>query len=392
MTTVGIHDIALATGHYALDLAELADHMGIDVQKFYVGIGQQIMSVPAADEDVVTMAATAARDILDRNGVEGIRTILFATETGVDQSKAAGVFMHGLLGLPSSIRVVELKQACYSATAAIQMAAGMVARDPSERVLVIASDVARYDLGSSGEPTQGAGAVAMLITADPALLVLDPVTGVYTADISDFWRPNYRSTAIVDGKSSVTAYMDAVTGAWEDYRSRGGRAFEDVATICYHQPFTKMAVKAHRQLAAANGVKLTPPEAAEALADTTVYNRVVGNSYTASIYVALLSLIDRRDDLAGQAVAFASYGSGSVAEVFTGVVQPGYRDAARTARTQEILDARAPLDYAGYVELHEASEPRDGSAKELPVTTKGRYRLAGYRDYQRIYVDTETAA
>lgn len=392
MTTVGIHDIALATGHYALDLAELADHMGIDVQKFYVGIGQQIMSVPAADEDVVTMAATAARDILDRNGADGIRTILFATETGVDQSKAAGVFMHGLLGLPSSIRVVELKQACYSATAAIQMAAAMVARDPSERVLVVASDVARYDLGSSGEPTQGAGAVAMLITADPAILALDAATGVFTADISDFWRPNYRSTAIVDGKSSVTAYMDAVTGAWKDYRSRGGRAFEDLVTVCYHQPFTKMAIKAHRQLAAANDVRLTPPEAAEALADTIVYNRVVGNSYTASMYVALLSLLDHRDDLAGQAVAFASYGSGSVAEVFTGVVQPGYQDAARTARTRETLDARAPLDYTGYVELHEAAEPRDGSAKDLPVTTKGRYRLAAYADHRRIYVDTETAA
>ncbi|WFR67011.1 hypothetical protein P9139_21040 [Curtobacterium flaccumfaciens] len=36
------------------------------------------------------MGAAAAKEIVDRHGVEGIRTVLFATESGVDQSKAAG--------------------------------------------------------------------------------------------------------------------------------------------------------------------------------------------------------------------------------------------------------------------------------------------------------------
>ncbi|MBK0296437.1 FAD-dependent oxidoreductase, partial [Bacillus sp. S34] len=66
--------------------------------KYHVGIGQDAFSVPAPDEDIVTMGAAAAKEIVDRHGVEGIRTVLFATESGVDQSKAAGVFVHGLLG------------------------------------------------------------------------------------------------------------------------------------------------------------------------------------------------------------------------------------------------------------------------------------------------------
>jgi hydroxymethylglutaryl-CoA synthase len=136
---LGIHDLAIATGHHVLDLDDLAAANGVDPAKYHVGIGQDAFSVPAPDEDIVTMGAAAAKQVLDRHGVDGIRTVLFATESGVDQSKAAGVYVHGLLGLPRNVRVVELKQACYGGTAAVQMALGIIARDPGERVLVIAA-------------------------------------------------------------------------------------------------------------------------------------------------------------------------------------------------------------------------------------------------------------
>ena len=87
---------------------------------------------------------------------------------------------------------------------------------------MIAADVAKYDLDSAAEATQGAGAVAMLVSADPALVEIEPATGVFTADVDDFWRPNDRSTAVVDGKLSIVAYLDALVGAFDDYRAHGG--------------------------------------------------------------------------------------------------------------------------------------------------------------------------
>src|SRR5699024_1937975 len=208
------------------------------------------------DEDVVTMGASAAAKLIERHGTAGIRTLLFATETGLDQSKAAGVWVHELLDLPSSVRVAEFKQACYAGTAALQAALGIVARTPEERVLVITSDVARYELGSPGEPTQGAGAAALLISADPALLEIEAASGVYTDDVDDFWRPNDSTTAVVDGRLSVRAYLDAVTGAWDDLAGRGGPAPDTLARVVYHQPFTKMAIKAHAHLARHIGADL----------------------------------------------------------------------------------------------------------------------------------------
>ncbi|PIJ20702.1 hydroxymethylglutaryl-CoA synthase, partial [Leucobacter sp. OLES1] len=180
MTAIGIHDLELATTHHLLDLGVLAERTGVDPDKYRLGLGQDEMSFPAPDEDIVTMGATAALALLDRNGMDGVRTLLFATESGLDHSKAAGVFVHKLLGLPAQVRVAEIKQACYGGTAAIQAAVGIVQRNPRERVLVIASDIARYALDSPGEPTQGAGAAAMLISADPALVEIEPASGLFS--------------------------------------------------------------------------------------------------------------------------------------------------------------------------------------------------------------------
>ncbi|MEV6752859.1 hydroxymethylglutaryl-CoA synthase [Streptomyces sp. NPDC051214] len=382
---IGIHDLSFATTQYVLTHATLAAETGTDVAKYHVGIGQRSMSVPAADEDIVTMAAAAAAPIIARHGADRIRTVVLATETSVDQAKAAGIYVHSLLGLPSATRVVELKQACYGATAALQFAVGLVHRDRTQQVLVIASDVSRYELGSPGEATQGAAAVAMLVGADPALVRIEDPSGVFTADVMDFWRPNYRSTALVDGQESISAYLQAVEGAWKDYTEQGGREPGEFRAFCYHQPFTKMAYKAHKHLLHHCGHDADEGEIARSLGHTTTYNADVGNSYTASTYLGLAALLDDADDLTGEAIGFLSYGSGSVAEFFAGTVVPGYRAHLRTEAHRAAIARRQDIDYARYRALHEHSFPADGGDHPVPRETTGPYRMAGLLGHKRIY-------
>lgn len=378
----GIHDLAVATAGHVLDLDLLAESAGIDPAKFRIGLGQELMSVPGPDEDIVTMGAAAAKQIIDRHGADGIRTLFFATESGIDQSKSAGMFVHWLLDLPSSCRVVELKQACYSATVALQAAADMVTLRPGERVLVIASDIARYDLDSAAEATQGAGAVAMLVTADPAIAVVEPAMGVFTEHVDDFFRPNDSATAVVDGKLSIQAYLDGMLGAWDDYLARGGADVTAIDRFCHHQPFTKMALKAHRRLAEHTAVDLGP----ELIEASTAYNRRIGNSYTASLYLALASLLDADDDLAGKRIGLFSYGSGSVSEFFSVVVSDGYRDHTRGAQTAAALAGRTPLDVAEYRALHRAAaELSSREDVEIPGSSAGPFRFAGISGRARQY-------
>nr|BAB07795.2 3-hydroxy-3-methylglutaryl CoA synthase [Streptomyces sp. CL190] len=383
--SIGIHDLSFATTEFVLPHTALAEYNGTEIGKYHVGIGQQSMSVPAADEDIVTMAATAAAPIIERNGKSRIRTVVFATESSIDQAKAGGVYVHSLLGLESACRVVELKQACYGATAALQFAIGLVRRDPAQQVLVIASDVSKYELDSPGEATQGAAAVAMLVGADPALLRIEEPSGLFTADVMDFWRPNYLTTALVDGQESINAYLQAVEGAWKDYAEQDGRSLEEFAAFVYHQPFTKMAYKAHRHLLNFNGYDTDKDAIEGALGQTTAYNNVIGNSYTASVYLGLAALLDQADDLTGRSIGFLSYGSGSVAEFFSGTVVAGYRERLRTEANQEAIARRKSVDYATYRELHEYTLPSDGGDHATPVQTTGPFRLAGINDHKRIY-------
>ncbi|MFH9262775.1 MULTISPECIES: hydroxymethylglutaryl-CoA synthase [unclassified Streptomyces] len=383
--TVGIHDLSFATTRFVLPHTELALHNGADIAKYHIGIGQRAMSVPAVDEDIVTMAATAAAPVVARHGTDGIRTVVLATESSIDQAKAAGVYVHSLLGMPSAVRVVELKQACYAGTAALQFALGLVHRDPAQRVLVIATDVAKYDPDSPGEATQGAAAVAMLVSADPALVRVEEPSGLFTADVMDFWRPNYREAALVDGQESISAYLQAVEGVWKDYREKGGRALGEFAAFCYHQPFTKMAYKAHRHLLHCCGEDTDDAVVDRVLGRTTAYNTVIGNSCTASVYLALAALLDDADDLSGRPVGFLSYGSGSVAEFFAGTVVPGYRAHLRTAAHREAVSRRRPIDYAACRELRAHSLPTDGGDHLVPTQTEGPYRLAGISRHKRLY-------
>ena len=394
---IGIDYIELATSHHVVRLDVFAEANGTDPAKFHLGLGQDEFSFPAPDEDVVTMAAAAAAPIIERSGTEGIRTMLFATESGIDQSKAAGMAVHSLLDLPSQMRVVEVKEACYSATAALQAAVGIVTRSPGQRVLVIASDVARYELDTPGEPTQGAGAVAMLVSADPKLLEIEPVSGLNSADVDDFWRPNDSTTAIVDGALSVTAYLDALTGAWSDLAAQGGPAMADIDRVLYHQPFTKMAKKAQVHLAGLTGEDLDTEIVAGAadgsastgprdtgLATSTLYNRRLGNSYTASLYAGLCSLLDHDEDLAGKRIGLFSYGSGSVGEFFTARVVPGYEQHSRRQAVTEALDARVPLSIDAYRALH-AAELSSADDVSTPKVTAGPFRFTGIKGRARLY-------
>lgn len=85
-----------------------------------------------------------------------------------------------------------MKEACYATTAGLALARDHVLLNPDTKVLVIASDIAKYGLNTGGEPTQGAGSVAMLITADPKILALNNDNVALTQDIYDFWRPLVR--------------------------------------------------------------------------------------------------------------------------------------------------------------------------------------------------------
>lgn len=385
----GIDRLSFYTSRYSLDLKLLAEARGADWNKYSIGIGQDIMGVPPPDEDIVTLAASAAKPILDEVGPDGIHLVIFATESSIDQSKSAGLFVHGLLGLNSRCRVTEVKQACYSATLALRMATLFVAANPGSKALVLASDIARYELGSPAEPTQGCGAIAMLITANPSILILDEISGIYAEDVMDFWRPNYRDEAIVEGKASTRIYLHSLQQTWAHYQEQTGRSLDAFFRCCYHTPFTNMACKAHKTLLKAEHMDNEDEWIRKQVAESLSYNRITGNTYTASLYACFACLLDNASEpLDNHLISFYSYGSGCMGEFFSGTVCAGYRDVLYTSRHRQLLNTRTPLTFRQYEDIFNLTVPRDGWDYTFGQYQTGPFRFAGISGHKRRYEST----
>lgn len=82
----------------------------------------------------------------------------------------------------------------------------------------------------------------------------------------------------------------------------------------------------------------------------------IGNMYTASIFMALLSALqtafDENVELAGQEIGFLGYGSGSKSKVFAGRISENWKKAAEKWNIFEELKKRSPMDFDTYEKLH----------------------------------------
>lgn len=385
---IGIDKIGFYSPHLYVDMNKLAVARNVEPEKFTIGIGQEKMALAPITQDAVTLAANAALGILDDADKEKIDFVIFGTESGIDHSKSAAVYVHRLLGLNPYARSIEVKQACYSATAAIQMAKGHIALNPESKVLVLGADIARYGLNTSGEATQGAGAVALVISRDPNLLVLDKDSAYLTDDIMDFWRPLYSEMAFVDGKFSNEQYILFFNKVWEKYKEKTGLSLSDFTAICYHLPYTKMGLKALRTILD-EGTEQDKERLQTHYQTSTMYNRIVGNIYTGSLYLSLLSLLERNENLeAGARIGLYSYGSGAVGEFFSGILQPNYKDYLYVDNHQKMFDAREEMNIKAYERIFENTLPADGTDIELNRNDDpAAIQLAGIKGHERIYVN-----
>lgn len=384
---IGIDKIGFYAPHLYVDMNKLAVARNVEPEKFTIGIGQEKMAIAPITQDPVTLAANAALNILNDEDRAKIDFVIFGTESGIDNSKSGAVYVHHLLDLNPNARSIEVKQACYGATAGIQMAKGHIALNPESRVLVLGSDIARYGLHTSGESTQGAGAVAMVISANPKILALEDKSAYLTVDIMDFWRPVYSDKAFVDGKFSNEQYIHFFNTVWEQYKAKSDLALNDFEAICFHLPYTKMGLKALRTvLEEANEV-----DQERLLANyksSTLYNRNVGNIYTGSLYLSLVSLLEQGDQLKdGSRIGLYSYGSGAVGEFFTGILQPNYREYLQVEKHANLFAARTEISIEEYEAVFQETVPVDGSTAEFDATkdTAAIY-LAGIKDNMRQYV------
>jgi hydroxymethylglutaryl-CoA synthase len=389
------------------------------VGKVTDGVGVRRMAIVDAHQDCATLAAMAAKRAIDLAGIDprDIDYIAVGTETTVDQSKSTASYVLGMLerhyGVPmTQVGAPQFQFACIGATYALEAAVSRIRAGDNTKpyALVIASDISKYPLATAGEYTQGAGAVALLISQNPRVLAFEQgLTGTTTRDERDFFRPNWSAEAVVDGKYSIDVYLDCMDAAFASYCERARSAFgtrgvtDAVDHFLFHVPFPRMAEYAAARIfgsawladpgskdrlaaevpIAVSGDRSSPTwrrDVDRAVAKSQMFRDVfgtkvapslalardIGNIYSGSLYLALASVLERAHaegaKLAGQRVLFGSYGSGASSKVLSGTIADGYDALASKLRVGEDLKPetegglRVALSVAEYERLHGLSD------------------------------------
>jgi len=457
----GIDDIAIYIPRLYIDASDFAKARGLDPVKLQKGLGVSQMAIVDANQDPACLAANACLKIMQKNKLspEDIGRLYVSTESAFDESKAMNSYVIWMVeqvygqGAFAHCGVIETKFACVSGSYALYDNANWIRADEADgkAALVVVSDIAKYDLGSSGEMTQGAGSVVMLLNDKPRLLEFDPkVTATSIKDEYDFYRPFGKETPIVHGQYSNMLYMIQVRKALDAYKKKviatglikmesGDTILDHMDYINMHLPYSNMGKKAlaylvrhewrqlprWKRILQEIGIDEPVPkdprgtiesvlgdqefmtkdheftklftktqeyqEVYEAkLSSSLIASTMIGNLYTASLYLGFRSSLEfeyqKGVDLLGKRVGFGSYGSGSSAMVFSGVIQPEYEEIVKTMNLEVELKERRKLTWEEYEELHENKLPLEKpvlhSKKEfILVDVKTNEESRGERRY-----------
>ncbi|MGH8182512.1 MAG: hypothetical protein ACREPH_02500 [Rhodanobacteraceae bacterium] len=267
---VGISGMALYVPPYRVDLARWCEWTGNDPAKTRAVVGHAFR-MPGPDQNVYTLAANAVLRLIDQYDVDPRRVgyLALGTESSIDNA-AGAVIVRGLVDaalvvegkstLARDCEVPEFKHACLGGVYALKGGLRYLACDGCGRqAIVVSADIAEYARGSSGEPTQGAGAVATLLEADPRLLALDlAASGSASAYRGlDFRKPflrfagqtpgqhgRLRDLPVFNGKYSTDCYTDATLRALDALFAKhdGSRSayLRDLAAVFMHRPYHHM--------------------------------------------------------------------------------------------------------------------------------------------------------
>jgi hydroxymethylglutaryl-CoA synthase len=412
--TVGIDAAAFYVPPIYLDLQTLAPARNLEYDKLSKGLGVLKMALPDVAEDAASMAANAVWNLMTTHNVapEQIGRLYVGTESGVDGAKPLATYvlemLNDRLNQPQGTDhqyftrcdAVDLTFACIGGVDALQNTLDWVRAGANRTGIVVCTDYAKYEKGSGGEYTQGAGAVALLVTRNPRLLAIHEAWGVSTKSEHDFFKPGYRVTPVFDGQFSNACYQSRLADAYGDfwaqaqaaglfpgqttlsdaldqivfhlpYAYHGKRMFTELFALERHQGPQREAFYQQLGLPVPAAAAPLAPETVRAVAKSPLYEAFVkqkiaagqlasshiGNMYTASVFMALLSCLETQHqqgtDLTGQQIGLCAYGSGSKSKVFAGQVQPGYRASLEKLNLFCSLEARRAITLAEYEALHD---------------------------------------
>ncbi|MHA1375207.1 MAG: hydroxymethylglutaryl-CoA synthase family protein [Promethearchaeota archaeon] len=247
-SSIGIDSMGFYAPRSYIKLRDLAIERKVDPNKYRKGLMALEMRVPEVNEDIISLGLKAGYQALLKGGIspKSIDALFVGTETITYAVKSVSNIFAELLGISPNSFCQDVYNACAGGTLALLNAIALVEKDIIKKALVISTDISSYSLGSPSEPTQGSGAVALVISKNPRVAVFSDKFGKVSGNVDDFFRPANEKNAKVFGHYSVKTYLDFQLKAYDDLIKNIGDFHADFYT--FHAPFSKLPIKCMQQI------------------------------------------------------------------------------------------------------------------------------------------------
>ncbi|MFV0178430.1 hydroxymethylglutaryl-CoA synthase [Empedobacter falsenii] len=406
----GIEAASIYVPHIYLPIKDLAIQRNIDPDKLEIGLGLKKMAVLDAHEDTATITANALLKLIINFNINPneIGRIYLGTESALDGAKPTATYavqlVESVLENQFGERpfkhtdVVDMTFACVGGVDALHNSIDYVRVNTAKKAIVIAADYAKYGLESTGEYTQGAGAVAMLISNQPDLIAFDNNWGIGMESVFDFFKPHqatsnrnilnalettkseieiFSDEPVFDGQYSNECYKNRVREAYFNFKDQTnveGKLYENWRYIAFHLPYAFQGKRMFSDVFALENGQDNSNDNLKIISKSDEYKVLIkekveptqrasseiGNMYTASIFTAFLSALqvstDNNEDLTGKTVGFISYGSGSKSKVFQGKIGEGWKDVMNKVDLFNYLKQREAISFEQYEDLHNKNQ------------------------------------
>jgi len=336
---VGIETYGAYVPRFRITGIEIGNMWNQDGEAMSRGLGVEEKSVPALDEDTITISVEAAWNMLQRRpdiASKDIEALYIGSESHPYAVKPSATVVAEAIGAVPDCTCADLEFACKAGTAGIQMVAGMVSSKQIKFGVSIGADCAQGKPGDALEYTAGAGAAAFLMGDKNPIAILEG-TCSYTTDTPDFFRREGEMFPVHGSRfTGKPAYYKHVMSATKKLFEKLGTEASDYDYCVFHSPNAKFPQRVAKKLGFVS----------KQIEPSLVVSKI-GNTYSGSAMLGLAAVLDvvEPDDR----ILMTSYGSGAGSDSFSFIVTDKIQEIQDKApKVSDYVEYKKNINYAQY--------------------------------------------
>lgn len=339
---VGIVGYGAYVPKHRIKVEEIAKVWGTDAESYKRGLMLKEKSVPAPDEDTITMSVEATRNALRRCQInpKAIGAVYVGSESHPYAVKPSGTTLAEAVGATPEIHCADYEFACKAGSEAMFVTMALVKAGEMRYALAVGGDTSQGAPGDALEYSAAAGSAAFIMGSED-LIAISEYTYSYMTDTPDFWRREYQFYPKHAGRfTGEPAYFKHVIASAKGIMEMAGMNAQDFNYAVFHQPNGKFPIRVGKMLG------FTKEQIEPGWLSPTL-----GNTYSGSSPMGMTATLDIAKP--GDKILMVSYGSGAGSDSFIWTVTEKIdevRDKAPGTREQLETNIRY-VDYGTYAKF-----------------------------------------